>query len=84
MNEKSTQRELVNRKRFNTSVDKQLLENLNKLSKETLIPKSKLIDRALELLFDEYSKILDVRIISGNKVITSSKKDFLIIKKTKI
>ena len=54
MTKNSTQRELVNRKRFNTSVDIELLDRLEKLSKNTDIPKSKLIDRALTLLFNEY------------------------------
>jgi metal-responsive CopG/Arc/MetJ family transcriptional regulator len=56
MDKKSTQRELVNRKRFNTSADINLLNSLDELSKETMIPKSKLIDRALELLLKEYEK----------------------------
>lgn len=47
---------LVNRKTFNTSVDKDLLSKLDLLSKETLIPKSKLIDKAIELLLQEYKK----------------------------
>lgn len=56
MNKNSTQRELVNRKRFNTSADIDLLDALDELSKETMIPKSKLIDKALELLLKEYNK----------------------------
>lgn len=56
MDKKSTQRELVNRKRFNTSVDIALLNDLDELSERTMIPKSKLIDRALELLLKEYSE----------------------------
>lgn len=47
---------LVNRKTFNTSVDKDLLLKLDELSKETMIPKSKLIDKAIELLLKEYIK----------------------------
>lgn len=47
---------LVNRKTFNTSVDKELLNKLDELSKETMIPKSKLIDKAIELLLQEYKK----------------------------
>lgn len=54
MTKNSTQRELVNRKRFNTSADKELLERLEELSKRTDIPKSKLIDRALILLFKDF------------------------------
>jgi len=56
MDKKSTQRDLVNRKRFNTSVDINLLNSLDELSERTMIPKSKLIDRALELLLKEYDK----------------------------
>lgn len=56
MDKKSTQRDLVNRKRFNTSVDITLLTSLDELSERTMIPKSKLIDRALELLLKEYDK----------------------------
>ncbi|MGG7200783.1 ribbon-helix-helix domain-containing protein [Clostridium butyricum] len=56
MDKNSTQRELVNRKRFNTSADIDLLTALDELSKETMIPKSKLIDKALELLLKEYDK----------------------------
>ena len=54
MTKNSTQRELVNRKRFNTSAYKELLEKLEELSKRTDIPKSKLIDRALILLFKDF------------------------------
>lgn len=54
MENKSPQRQLVNRKRFNTSVDIELLANLDELSSRTLIPKSKLIDRAIELVLEEY------------------------------
>ena len=84
MNKKSTQRELVNRKRFNTSADKDLLETLDTLSDDTLIPKSKLIDRALELLFDEYE--IDHRLPKNetNEDVTSTKKTTVIsFKRTK-
>lgn len=56
MKKNSTQRRLVNRKRFNTSVDIELLDKLDKLSLKTEIPKSKLIDKALRLLFKEYEE----------------------------
>lgn len=48
------ERKEVNRTRFSTSVDIKLLETLNNLSKETRIPKSKLVDMALEMLFEKY------------------------------
>lgn len=47
-------RKEVSRSRFSTNVDKKLLEILDKLSKETKIPKSKLVDTALEMLFEKY------------------------------
>ena len=76
MNEKSTQRELVNRKRFNTSVDKDLLIELDELSKNTFIPKSKLIDRALELLFEDFKNRPHIRVMRGNEIIHEyNKKD---------
>lgn len=56
MKKNSTQRRLVNRKRFNTSADIELLDKLDKLSLKTEIPKSKLIDKALRLLFKEYEE----------------------------
>lgn len=46
--------DLVNRKRFNTSVSIDLLDKLESLSKKTDIPKSKLIDKAIKLLLKEY------------------------------
>ena len=48
------ERKEVNRTRFSTSVDIKLLETLDNLSKETRIPKSKLVDMALEMLFEKY------------------------------
>ena len=48
------ERKEVSRTRFSTSVDKKLLETLDELSKETKVPKSKLVDTALEMLFEKY------------------------------
>lgn len=48
------ERKEVNRTRFSTSVDIKLLQTLDNLSKETRIPKSKLVDMALEILFEKY------------------------------
>jgi len=42
------------RKRFGTSLDPELIKTLDKLSDKTRIPKSKLIDEALEGLFKKY------------------------------
>ena len=53
---KSKYRELKTRVRFTTSIDLDYNNKLDKLSEETMIPKSKLVDRALELLFNEYKK----------------------------
>ena len=71
MNKKSTQRELVTRKRFNTSVDKDLLTRLDQLSEDTLIPKSKLIDSALILLFEKYKDVLHIQVMRGDEVISN-------------
>lgn len=48
------ERKEVNRTRFSTSVDINLLETLDGLSKTTRIAKSKLVDMALEMLFEKY------------------------------
>ncbi|WP_270304761.1 ribbon-helix-helix domain-containing protein [Terrisporobacter petrolearius] len=56
MNDKnSRQRELKNRIRVSTSIDKELNEKFELLSKETRIPKSKLFDMAIELLLKDMS-----------------------------
>ncbi len=47
--------DLTTRKRFATTVDKKLLKKLDKLSEETRIPKSKLIDESIELLLKEHN-----------------------------
>lgn len=47
---------LVSRKRYTSTFDKQLLLELQNLSDETMIPVSKLLDKALELLLKEYGK----------------------------
>ena len=41
-----------------SSIDKYLIATLNELSIETRIPKSKLYDEALELLFQKYNKTM--------------------------
>lgn len=45
---------LVNRKKLGSPVKKEYAERLKQLSEETMIAQSKLLDRALELLFKEY------------------------------
>lgn len=67
------ERKKVNRTRFSTSVDIKLLETLDDLSKETRIPKSKLIDMALETLFERY------QIEKSNKKIFNSFYCFIVL-----
>ena len=43
-------KDLTNREPVNCAVDKELNRKLIQLSKETNIPKSKLLDKAIELL----------------------------------
>ena len=45
---------LKNRKKLGSPVRKEYAEKLKQLSEETMIPQSKLLDRALELLFKEF------------------------------
>lgn len=46
----------MKRQRYSSTFDKELLDQLKQLSKDTLIPVSKLMDKALELLLKEYNK----------------------------
>ena len=46
----------VRRKHFSTSIDINLINTLEELSQETRINKSKLVDEALELLFEKHNK----------------------------
>lgn len=45
---------LVNRKKLGSPVKKEYADKLKQLSDQTMIAQSKLMDRALELLFKEY------------------------------
>lgn len=45
---------LTNRTRISNAVDKELYEELQKISKETMIPISRLLDQAIKLLIKEY------------------------------
>ena len=47
---------LVNRKRFVSSLANELVEPFDRLSKETRIPKSRLLDIAIEDLLKKYEK----------------------------
>jgi|LSQX01.3.fsa_nt_gb hypothetical protein len=51
---KPNNRGLVNRLPISSSVDKELWEKFDKLSADTMIPKSRLLDRAIELVLIEY------------------------------
>ena len=47
-------RGLTNRTAMSSSIDKELWTLLNKFSKDSMIPKSKLLDRAIKLVLIEY------------------------------
>ena len=47
---------LVNRTRFTSSLKNELMDGFNKLAQETRIPKSRLIDEAIEDLLKKYAK----------------------------
>jgi len=48
--------DLKNRTRIGNAVDKKLFERLKQLSKETMIPISRLLDRGIKLVLEEYKK----------------------------
>lgn len=52
----SRQRELKNRIRLSTSIKIENNELLNDIAESTQIPKSKLLDMAIELLAEKYNK----------------------------
>ena len=47
---------LVNRTRFTSSLKNELMEQLNELAEKTRIPKSRLLDEAIEDLLKKYKK----------------------------
>jgi len=47
---------LKNRTKVTTTIKNELVDKLDKLNDKTRIPKSKLFDEALELLFDEHKE----------------------------
>lgn len=49
-----SQDRLKTRVQFASTLKKELAEELDKLHKKTLIPKSKLLDKAVELLLKEF------------------------------
>lgn len=50
--------ELVNRTKPGDAIDTVLFKKLNFISKKTGIPRSRLTDKAIELLCEEYSDLL--------------------------
>lgn len=48
--------DLTSRVRIGNAVDKELFEKLKQLSKETMIPMSRLLDKGIELVLKEYNK----------------------------
>lgn len=51
---KPNNRGLKNRIAVSNTIDKELWASLDKLSTDTMIPKSRLLDRAIELVLVEY------------------------------
>lgn len=49
-------RGLKNRTPISNAVETELYEKLKKLSQETMIPISKLLDRGIELVINEYNR----------------------------
>lgn len=45
---------LKNRTRISNAVDKELYKQLQQISKDTMIPVSRLLDQAIKLLVEEY------------------------------
>lgn len=50
----SKNRGLANRRAFSNAIDAKLFDDFTKLAAETKIPKSKLLDEAIELLIKKY------------------------------
>lgn len=55
----SENRGLKTRKAFSNAVDAKLADFFDELSKETRIPKSKLLDEAIVLLLEKYGKKIE-------------------------
>jgi predicted DNA-binding protein len=55
MDKQPGNRGLVNRKAFSNSLRNDLSEAFDTLNKETKIPKSKLLDEAIEMLIEKYN-----------------------------
>ena len=63
---------LVNRTKLISSLDNKLVEPFNMLSQKTRVPKSRLIDEAIEDLLKKYEK----RMAESARVDKDVKKDF--------
>jgi len=50
---------LKNRTPISNAVDTELFEQLKQLSKNTMIPMSKLLDKGIELVLKEYANLLN-------------------------
>jgi metal-responsive CopG/Arc/MetJ family transcriptional regulator len=48
--------DLTNRIRFSSTIDRDLADKLKELSDQTMVPQSKLIDKAIQLLLKEYNR----------------------------
>ncbi len=53
----SENRGLKNRRAFSNAIDKELFEAFEQLQKQTRIPKSKLLDEAIQMLIEKYKPI---------------------------
>lgn len=51
--------DLTTRIRIGNAVNKELFEKLKRLSEETMIPMSRLLDRGIELVLKEYQEPTD-------------------------
>lgn len=56
-NKNRNNRGLTTRRNISNAIDKDLFEKFDKLSADTMIPKSKLLDQAIELLLKKYGKL---------------------------
>ena len=53
--------DLKTRIRIGNAVDKELFEQLKQLSEKTMIPMSRLLDRGIELVLQEYQHLTEAK-----------------------
>lgn len=53
--------DLKTRIRIGNAVDKELFEQLKQLSEKTMIPMSRLLDRGIELVLQEYQHLAEAK-----------------------